>query len=57
VTKENWKEKRLKSNIKIQGICDYMGMSRTTYFKLETGRRKTTKAERNKLNQLFERSI
>ena len=57
MTKENWKEKRLKSNIKIQGICDYMGMSRTTYFKLETGRRKTTKAERNKLNQLFERSI
>lgn len=47
------KERRVKSNLKIKGICDYLGISRSTYYLIEKGRRKPNKEEKKKLNELF----
>lgn len=48
------KEKRLKSNVKVKGICEYMGISRSTYYLMETGKRQLSNEEETKLNKLFE---
>lgn len=49
------KEKRIKSNLKIKGICEELGISRSTYYLIEVGRRKLTDEETEKLEQLFSR--
>jgi transcriptional regulator with XRE-family HTH domain len=48
------KEKRIKSNVKVKGICEYLGISRSTYYLIETGKRQLTNEEETKLNKLFE---
>ena len=50
----NLKQNRIKSNLKIKGICDYLNISRTTYYLMEAGRRKITDQEEDKLNTLFD---
>lgn len=47
------KEKRIKSNVKVKGICAYLGISRSTYYLIETGKRQLTNEEETKLNKLF----
>lgn len=47
------KEKRLKSNLKIKGICEALEISRSTYYLIEKGKRKLKKCEAEKLNKIF----
>lgn len=49
----NLKEERLKSNLKIKGICEMLCISRSTYYLLEIGKRKPNDKEIQKLNKLF----
>ncbi|OOM81841.1 helix-turn-helix protein [Clostridium puniceum] len=48
------KAKRLKSNLKIKGICEELGISRSTYYLIEVGQRKLKKEEQEKLDKLFD---
>lgn len=47
------KEKRLQSNLKIKGICETLGISRSTYYLVEVGARKLKEEEQEKLDKLF----
>ena len=49
----NLKQMRLDSNLKVKGICDYLGVSRTTYYLMETGKREITDQEEEKLKKLL----
>lgn len=49
------KEKRIKSNLKIKGICNELGISRSTYYLIEIGTRKPSNEELEKLDKLFDR--
>lgn len=47
------RDKRLKSNLKIKGICEALEISRSTYYLIETGKRKLKKCEAEKLDKIF----
>ena len=47
------RELRLKSNLKIKGICETLGVSRSTYYLIEVGKRELTEDEQLKLDKLF----
>lgn len=47
------KNKRLKSNFKIKGICEALGISRSTYYLMEVGKRELTAEEKEKLDKLL----
>lgn len=47
------KERRIKSNIKVKGICECLGISRSTYYLMEKGKRQLSDNEQTKLNKLF----
>lgn len=47
------RDKRVKSNLKIKGICEALEISRSTYYLIETGKRKLKKCEAEKLDKIF----
>lgn len=49
------KEERLKSNLKIKGICEELEISRSTYYLIEIGKRKLRDEEKEKIEKLFSR--
>jgi predicted transcriptional regulator len=53
VDKLELKKQRLKSNLKIKGICNFLGISRSTYYLMEIGRREVSEEEEKKLKKLF----
>ena len=53
VSKLELKEKRIKSNLKVKGICERLGVSRGTYYRMEIGTRKVNATEREKLDKIL----
>ncbi|MFT8352167.1 helix-turn-helix domain-containing protein [Clostridium saccharoperbutylacetonicum] len=47
------RERRKKSPIKIKGILDCLGISRSTYYLIEKGKRPLSETEKTKLDKLF----
>lgn len=47
------KKKRLRAGIKINKICETLGVSRSTYYLIELGKRELSNSEKEKLDNLL----
>jgi len=47
------RQRRIKTGLKVKTILCCLGISRSTYYLIELGKRKSTQEEKAKLNELF----